>query len=87
MIKYDVNTDPKYANWCIIFSTITAYSNLHNITLSYPQIDEVYTAIKRPRGKGGNQDIDVPKIIKFLDHQYSTKTYLFYKEFIWRRKT
>lgn len=87
MIQYNALIDPKYKNWCVIFSTITAYSNLHNITLSYPQIDEVYEAIGRPRGKWGQQDIDVPKIIKFLDGRYWTKTYLFYPNDWTNKKT
>jgi len=76
MITYDVSKDPKYWNGCVIFSTITAWSNLHTTTLSYDQIDEVYVAIGRWRWDGGIQAIDTPKIIKHLDKSYWTKTYI-----------
>ncbi len=96
MIQYDANTDIKYQNGCMIFATVTAWSNTHNIVLSYPQIDLVYKAINRKYSKGGIwkmdnrplQSNDIPKILNYLDETYGTTTYtMIPREWRWNWQT
>lgn len=85
---YNANKHTRRKNWCVIFATLIGWSTIHDIYLSDDDIDDVYRAINRTRGKWWFWRIDIPKIIKHLDSKYNTLTHLLYpRDWRWNSKT